>query len=253
MKKQLLALLTVASFSAMAQSSIKVLLHSTGVEVTPNSIVQATVAAEDEVKIEFEIQNISSSTKIYKVKRYDVQLNATETLTAQAYFCFAGRCFGPDVIVAEDSQTLTPNQKSSQIPGDYQMLSADLTEANVVGKSLVKYTFYNLNATSDSVQFSISYNNTPVGIKSTAKQISAVSIVPNPASDNAVLHVQSGVTMNGKVLVYNSLGAVVLEKNVSLAEGNNAIALPTAALPAGVYFCNLSAELGTITKRIIIE
>lgn len=253
MKKQLLTLLTLAGFSAMSQSTIKVMLHSTGAQVMPNSIMQVTVAAEEELKIECEVQNIGSTTNMYKVKRYDIELNATETLTAQAYFCFAGKCFNPNVIVAEDSQTLTPNQKSSEIPGNYQMLSADLTEANVAGKSIVKYTVYNVNAPTDSMQFTVSYNNTSVGIKSNNRQLTAMSIAPNPIKENALLNVVSGGAINGKVVLYNSLGAVVLEKNISLTEGANSIALQTSSLPAGVYFCNLNTEAGTLIKRIIVE
>jgi len=253
MKKQLLTILTLAGFTAMSQTSFKVLMHSSGAQVMPNSIIQVTVAAEEELKIEMEVQNTSTSTHMYKVKRYDIELNATETLTAQAYFCFAGKCFNPNVIDAEDSQTLTPNQKSSEIPGNYQMLSADLTEADVAGKSIVKYTVYNVNSAADSLQFTISYNNKSVGIKSSSKLLSAMTIAPNPVKDNAMLTIQSGLTTTGKVVLYNSIGAVVLEKTVALTDGTNVIALQTSILPAGVYFCNLNTEAGTLTKRIIVE
>jgi hypothetical protein len=253
MKKHLLALLTLAGFSAMAQSSIKILVHSTGNQVAANASYQATVAAEDVCTIEFEIQNIGSATNSYKVKRYDIQLNATATETAQAYFCYAGRCFGPTTIVSDDAQTLAPNQKSSDITGLYQMLSADLQEATVAGKSTVKYTFYNVASPSDSAQFSIVYNGTPTGLSSLTKSNASLAVYPNPVKDNATLKLYAPEAGSGKIALFNSLGAVVLEKQVQLTEGNNTIQVNTAALPAGVYFCNFITEAGTVTKRIVVE
>jgi hypothetical protein len=159
MKRTLILLLACASFAAHSQKSIQVKNMNSGQTLAPNAIVIAKVTEPFEnVKVTFDIKNISSSTKTYYARRYDVFLNITAADTAKAYFCFAGSCYDPSVQESPDLLTLTPGESASEFDGNFFMLVSDLDEADVVGKNIVKYSFINLADKSDSVQISVHYN-----------------------------------------------------------------------------------------------
>ncbi|MGZ3919258.1 MAG: T9SS type A sorting domain-containing protein, partial [Bacteroidia bacterium] len=183
----------------------------------------------------------------YYVKRYDIVLHAGAT----ANFCFAGTCY-PDITTISSSNTLTAGQSASQVGGSNQILTTDLNEAPTAGLSVIKYTFRNANVTADSVQFTLKYNGT-AGLKENAASLNNLEIYPNPSNGATAFKVNAATSMKTKLMVYNSLGTVVSEKQVNLSEGKNKIDLETESLPLGVYFVTLNNGTTTLTKKLIIK
>lgn len=249
MKSVLLASLAFLSVGLLAQGSIQLSdANNASVTIAPNSVIQLTTAASSNTKYSIDIKNISGSTKMYKAKRYDVVLNAG----ADAYFCFAGTCYGPPTLVSPDALTLTPNQSASQVPGSFQILVSDLDEAATIGYSLIKYTFFDINNVSDSVQVSLRYNQT-TGLADMNKNVQTMNMYPNPCEGNSSLFLNSVSAFNAKLRVFNSLGDVVSEQSVNISQGQNRIDLSLNHLSPGVYLVNLRSGQSGLTKRLVIK
>jgi hypothetical protein len=250
MKKLFLVLMSAVSVSAFSQSSI--LLSTNGNTFAPSSIIFTTTTANGNTKVIVDIKNTSNSNQTYNVKRYDTQLNAVGGTTADAYFCFAGSCYGDMVHVSPSPLTLAPGQSASQSTVAYTMLTADLDEASSVGLSIVKYTFVNVNTASDSVQFTIKYN-APNGISEAAGIVSSFELWPNPVTDAATIKVQSTRAAEGRLVVHNALGSVVYEKQVSIVEGKNKIDLNAEGFSTGIYFASIKFGSSSVTKKFVVK
>lgn len=254
MKKSLFILISLFCLKGFSQS-FRVTNMATSATVAPNAIIEATTTANTITSIDFDITNTSASTKSYHVIRRDKVLNvvAVSSTTADAHFCYGSQCYGADVDTSLMSLTLTSGQSASQIPGTYNILTTDLAEATAVGYSLVKYCFYNVADHNDSLEFSIKYNG-PLGVNEVnANLLSSFELFPNPATDATVIKVNSQKATNAKVVIYNALGAVVSEKNVSMTEGKNKIDFNVDGLGSGVYFAQIKTANNSVTKKLIIK
>jgi hypothetical protein len=249
MKKLLLSLATLVALTSFSQVSIQI--SENGNNVVANGTVHAVTSASSNTKVYFDVKNTSGATKSYKAKRYDVSLNTVASTTAEAYFCFAGSCYGSSTYTA-GTLILNAGQRASELSGSYNMLIADLDEASAVGISIVKYSFINVNTISDSVQVTIAYNQ-PAGIHETNNVISSFELSPNPVNESATIKINSAKAIDGKFLIYNALGAVVNEKTVSLNEGKNKIDFSAETLSSGIYFASLKFGNTTTTKKFVVK
>ncbi len=259
MKKILVLLSAIVALQANAQSSISLINVASNSNIAPNGIIQLTVNPYANKKIDIDIKNTSTNTYSYTVTRYDVLLNvdAASSTTATAYYCFGGACYGAMTIVspplilrggkkASDTTLVDPNAA-------YYILTADLDEAGVKGKSIVKYTFKNMSVAADSVQIILSYNGALTGLAQIEKEISSFDVFPNPAHETMDLKITSNKNMATKAVVVNALGAVVIEKDVQLSEGKNAVHFDLADLPAGVYFARVGNGSAISTKKFVVN
>jgi hypothetical protein len=250
MKKSILIFCTALSTLAYSQTSILVSNYGTSLALAPNATINVSTTAGVTAKVDLDIKNTSGSTKSYLAKRYNVILNTG----ASAYFCFAGGCYGDQTALSPNSLTLTAGQSASNVSGTFNILTADLDEGPVAGNSIVKYTFFNESIPSDSVQVSIVYNPAPpVGLKETTKSISSFEIFPNPAKEMASLKVNSLVSSQASVFIYNALGNVVYHKEVLMNEGKNKIDLSVEDLSPGIYFACLKSGGTSQSKKLIIN
>ncbi len=248
MKKLILFPALFLTLGLSAQSSLELYNLDNSALISPNAVINMSTSAGTNFKVNVDIKNISPNTNIYKVKRYDVVLNAE----AIAYYCFAGSCYAPQTMLSPDALTLTAGQLSSQIPGSFQTLIADLDEGSAVGYSLIKYTFFNEANPSDSVQFSIAYN-APVGVAELKKNLGSVGLFPNPSEGSSTLMFNAQAAFNGKVQVFNSLGDLVSEQTSTFAQGQNKIALHLENMAPGVYLVHIKSGNSGLTKRLVIK
>jgi hypothetical protein len=255
MKKSLLILISLFCLKGFSQTSILLSDVTTSVTIAANSIIVATTTANSTTAHEFDVKNTSASTHFYNVKRYDVVLNsvASTTTMADAHFCFAGSCYGSNVVLSPSSLTLTAGQSATQMQGTFNTLTTDLDEATASGYSYVKYTVYNVASPGDSIQFSIKYNATAGVSELNNNALSSFEIFPNPATDVTVLKVNSQKAMEAKVIIYNALGAIVSEKPASILEGKNKLEINVNDLSSGVYFAQIKMANGTVTKKLVVK
>jgi hypothetical protein len=242
MKNILLALSLSCVITGLAQSSLQIKDMENGQLVAANSTITIYTYPDSIMTHVFDIKNTSNSTQVYNIKRYDMMLNTSGTLQAEAYFCVASYCYGTGVHESPNSLTLTSNQSASQIPGTFQMLSTDLQELTVPGNSWIKYTVYNIAAPSDSIQFNLSYKSystKPTSLAKNAETLNGFDIYPNPAKSSTMLRFNSSVSGDVRIEVYNALGSKVAEKQTTVHEGKNNIPLSVENLSPGVYLLNL--------------
>ncbi len=249
MKKLLLLPVLCLSLGAGAQGSIQLYNNDDATAISPNTAVMMSTSASSNIKYNIDVKNISNSTKKYLVKRYDLTLNSS----ALAYYCFAGNCYGPGTIESPDTLLLGAGQSASQNTlNPYFILTADLDEGPAVGYSLIRYTFFDVNNVSDSVQVTLIYNS-PVGVSETKKNLNSVALFPNPSEGNSTLLINTQTAFTGKVMVFNSLGDLISEQTASFSQGQNKLTLHLENASPGVYLVSVKSGNSGLTKRLVIK
>jgi hypothetical protein len=159
MKKIITISALLISSIAFSQSSISLKIKDTPITILTGNTVYTTTIVEDLTEVVFDITNRSSTNKRYKTKRYDLIVNTVNGTPANPRFCFAGNCYLGSTMLSIDTLKLIPGQSSTQVPGSYQNLSCDIDETSAKGITTVKYTVFNIDMLSDSLQFTIKYND----------------------------------------------------------------------------------------------
>ena len=92
------------------------------------------------------------------------------------YFCW-GQCFGPLDDTSLISKQILSNDTSYEFQGEYE------PRMNA-GTSVVRYVFYNINNTTDTVSATVNYIAEPLGIDNNRNDNNEISnAYPNPAND----------------------------------------------------------------------
>ena len=104
----------------------------------------------------------------------------------------------------------------------------------------------------DSTTNVVTVSDTTSSIFGPGTSVGEATVFPNPITGNATVLLTSQNVGNVVVAVYNALGKRMLQQSASVAAGQASIALPTEALPAGVYFVNMASDTGIqLTKRVL--
>lgn len=252
MKKLILtvSVLFFSVFGIMAQSSLLVTDINNGMaSVLNNSIISYTTITSDHITTEIDAQNISATTKYYKLRRFDDVLNPG----ASAYFCVGGaNCYPPTTFTSPITVTLTPNQTLSAQSLAFLL---DLEEAVIPGYSSIRYQIYNINDVNDVFTFTIKYNENLTSVKESSALFSSSSnVYPNPATNKAFINVQSGSEIShASITITNSLGSIVSSKHVNISLGKNTISLDSEILTSGIYFATISSGNTKIVKKFILN
>jgi hypothetical protein len=253
MKTSLFIALSALSAASFGQSTFRVLwMDNNNSVINNNTIIYGIqTIVQDNVKTNFDVENTSTSTQEYLAKRYDMELNQG----ASAYFCFAGTCYAEEAMISETTLTLTPGQKASDVPGSYNILTADLDEwGNSLSPSYVRYSFLNANDPADSLQLTIAYNVAgPVGIRENNIPFASVGLFPNPASQLTHIEISSAVTAESTISLVNPLGQLVYETSARLTEGKNRVSLNVEGLSSGIYSASVRVGTSVISKKLVIE
>ncbi len=234
------------SIVAISQTTIQLTDYYAATTIAANSTLNLSTTPNNNTNITIDIKNTGGSTKTYKVKRYDVLLNAG----GNAFFCVGGTCYGSSTFTGQ--VTLNSNQSASQSTIAYNMLVADMDEGATVGISVIKYSFINTSQANDSVQITLKYN-APVGLNEIQNSISSFEVYPNPASDFTSFKINSSKNTDAKLEVYNSLGSIVSTKNISLNEGKNKVDYSVENLSPGIYIASIKMGNTTTTKKFIVK
>lgn len=246
MKRILIAFATIMCLSYIkAQLSFIVINQTNNGTITPNTVINLTTSPNNNTNITFDVKNTSTSTKKYIVKRYDALLNAG----ANAYFCFAGNCYGPPTMLSPYSLTLSPGTSASQLPGSYNMLTADLDEGSSLGQSIIKYTIANEDTPTDSMQFILHYNSPASVNELNIKNYFYVY----PAIFNEIINVKSSFESKPKVEIIDITGKIVYKNEFIFGNDRKKYTLQTTDLNNGVYFVRISISNSSAIYKLIKE
>lgn len=246
MKKLYVCFLTAITSISFAQSVIQIKDEDNGgAVVTNNQVFTHTVAAFSTSSHHFQVKNVSAATHTYIIRRTDNTLHTVGVGDkAAAYFCVDTYCYND--LVTSTTTVLSPNQTFSLIP--------KLDEASVMGVSNISYEVSDFANGSDIIMMELKYN-APAGVKENAGVFSSVSsIYPNPATSNAFVDINALTELNSvSVKIYNSLGAVVSDKRISLTKGKNTVSIDTQSLESGMYFVRIGNDNARIVKKLTIN
>lgn len=248
MKKiYLLVVVFLFSFNNLKSqvSDFRISNITTGTAIVNNNdnFYRSTIALTS-VAHNFEIKNISNSTLTLVVRKYDDIINTISAFDlAQSSFCTGVNCYPSGI----NSATFVLNSNETL------NFKADLDEASVAGESAVRYKFTNSSNTSDVLSFSMKYNN-PLSVKHNGSVlISEPNIYPNPSSSSFYLNFNTFRFIDDVIFqIYNSLGDVVLSKNIFIQNGLNTIPFDIGNLSSGIYYIKTNKTEINITKKIII-
>lgn len=81
---------------------------------------------------------------------------------------------------------------------------------------------------------------------------SSVKLIPNPSNGQVIVSADPGRTGKIAVLVYNSLGQLVLTKH-NETQGKANFAVDLSAFPDGVYTININNGAGQAVKKLILQ
>lgn len=196
---------------------------------TEDSVIQATVL----------VVNSGSSTINASLKAYNTNLYPL----AEHSFCWGILCNGVGTMVSPVTSPISPGGSDNTFRGDY-------FGHGYVGSSTIAYTIFDINYPNDSVQFSVNYHITPVGINQLEQTNSMSKLYPNPAKSMTAFNYQLKKGTKAEIKIVNMLGKTINTIPVSNASGN--IVLSTADYPNGVYMVALSVGGKNITVQKLV-
>lgn len=238
--------LLISLCNVNAQSSLLVTHITNSISnMSDNEVINKSISANATDAVYINLKNTSSTTKIYKMRRYDDVLNSG----AYAYFTFGAFDYTPTTYTSTSSLTLTPNQDASSLNETSEL---QFTEAPTTGLSEIRYQIYEVNNANDVFTFTLKYNST-TSIKSNENLITTLShIYPNPSTHLRDLQITSNENFsNVLVTVTNSLGEIISSKPVDLFIGINNLQIDPNDLNEGIYFVTITTLKGKVTQKIV--
>ncbi len=92
-----------------------------------------------------------------------------------------------------------------------------------------------------------------VGISNINDNVTTLSIVPNPFSNNAVVEFNAANAGTYTARITNIIGKEMRRETIDVQVGSNAYNINRDNMAAGVYFFSLSNGKSLLTKRFVIE
>ncbi len=244
---KLIILLTLSiSNRVYSQTSILLTNIATSNTLAPGTVIGTTTIPNGTIQHSIDVKNVSALTKTIVVKRYDVLLFANGTSVAEATFNQLSS------LTSSISFSLASGQSQSQVFPEMDQTRLYFFEADAVGHSVVKYTYFNTLTVSDSAQITFNYNS-PVGLLELTTNYSSIEIFPNPVNEKGIIKINSPTTCDGKLIIYNSLGAIINKKLILVTKGRNSIEFNAENLPSGICFISINFGTFIITKKIVVE
>lgn len=248
MKKLLLIASTafLGLTSLTAQTSMQLTNNSTGDPITNGSVFLEDVTVGNQSHVYIQLKNISSSSVTYAVKKTEVTLNPG----ADAYFCWGGQCFPASTTITPVANYVTLTAGQTYAPQSFYY-----DENNTTGFSEIQYQIYDVNNTSDAINFTFKFNPTLASVKDNNNILSSVSdVYPNPSANKAQIKVASKINTNrASVSITNALGSLVSVKNIDLITGENNIQLDSESLNSGIYFATITSGNNKIVKKFVVN
>jgi hypothetical protein len=241
MKKHLLAI-AFLGITAAANAGNFSITDASSVNVAGTTQTYNIVASSTDSRI-FTVMNNNATQVNVKVRKTVIQQHHPSSTT---WFCTDLNCYAP-------TTTLSPSFAMAA-SGTFD-LTIDIDPYNQTGVSEVRYAIINQMNTSDTSFVTVIYNIGPAGIaNNVAVKASISNPMPNPASAqfSMTYKLGSSSTAGAKLMVYNMLGAVVMETEITSAEGT--VRMDVSTLDQGVYFCSLVSDGKThATRRLVVS
>ena len=240
MKNLILTLIITIIFSSSFSQNLE--LYFEGELLEPNEEI-TIIAHPDSGIIVFDslgVKNISSTEIEVLVKKVIIDTIPNTTNS----FCW-GLCYPPFVYVARNPVTIGPGDFYYEFAGDY-------SPNGIEGESKIRYVFFDMNIPDDSVSVIVYYNATASGVIDNYYNCSISNAYPNPANSFTSLDYDMNGVKNARLVIYNFLGSVVKEIEITNSYGN--LKVNTSDFDEGIYFYSLLINNEALkTQKLIIK
>lgn len=243
----------VLSSGLYAQSNLQVLDPGNNQTDVSNGTVDLWGDPTTDIEKEFDVKNIASSSKTVKLKRTIVSgFNYNLPDQDSIQICW-NVCLPSTWVATQTAGNVTINANSlvsfsSTGVGFHSLFSP----CSIQGTRVIRYTFWDVNNTSDSVNVTVNYHITGVGINSTTlKQFSFTNPQPNPATGHTTIRYDFPFAAKTKIRIYNAVGTLM--KEIKLEDQSGKLFINTDDLSNGIYFYSLIVNDKIAgTKRLIV-
>jgi hypothetical protein len=92
-------------------------------------------------------------------------------------------------------------------------------------------------------------NQVVLGLNDAKKDITEMTIFPNPVNNEVNVDVALESSLNGKVEIYNSIGATVIAQPAMFNSGSNRVSLDVSSLAPGNYMLAVKTDNGVVSKK----
>lgn len=246
MKKQLLILTLLLIVKLTFSQAVFRITETTGGNpiVNDGALFHSAVVGGNTTSKTFSMTNLTASTLTLSVRKFEDLLNTVGMGdVASPYFCTGVVCYPAS----------TMNSTVSLAANESMAFIAYIDEATVAGNSKVRYRF--VNATnSQTLTFTMDYNNPTVGINEKNSTVNSVSFYPNPTNgDNLTVNFNVNESITSFPIVITSItGQEVLKTIVNPTLGKNEVTVNLSALANGIYFLKLDST-NNISQKLIIN
>lgn len=228
------------SLNAQAQVTSEVRDYWDSTDVT-NDTMYFWVGQGDAHAWNFNQTNIGSSQVTYRYRKTYVQMQSG----ASALFCVyhnddindpQSQCYGPTVFFSANFIT---------DPGEHNTLIADFNSGTTTpGISIVQYHIWDVNNIADSVNLTLVYNVTPVGMAESFGDDVIGEPYPNPSG--SVFNIPVNNVQDGWITICNAQGQLVAEKSIL---NSSLITIDATSWAEGVYFVMLHSGNGEVIAQ----
>lgn len=152
--------------------------------------------------------------------------------------------------LATASTNLYTYVPDSQNPAEWRTEQLDMSDFNKPNV-LVKFVTTSDNGNNlylDNINLAFGIT----GLNHTSASALKVSLFPNPTNGTAKLNMDKMQAGAAKITVTNTLGQVVLVKNITLTEGSTTLELDMKEYAAGVYNVAIDSKSGSVVKKLTL-
>ena len=256
MKKLILSVAVAISLFSLskAQSSFQILDPDNNHNNVTNGNFDIWGDPTTDIEKEFDVRNTSSANKTVKLKRtfvsgFNFSLPDQDTVQICWNVCLPASWNTTQTAGNVNVNANTTLSFSSGGIGFHSLFSP----CSLLGTRVIRYTFWDVNNTSDSVNVTINYHVTGVGINAVSlKQFNFSSPQPNPAIGFTTIKYDFPISAKTEIKIYNALGTVV--KSIKVEDQSGKININTEGLDNGIYFYTLFVNDKVAgTKKLIIS
>ncbi len=160
--------------------------------------------------------------------------------------------------VEQYDDTINLSLESSYIPaGSYSvdgLFTANYSFGEIVGVSIVEYTFFNVDNLDESVKVTVNFDTTPQGIDDNIFNNSMVSdVYPNPTSHSVSIDYNlPNEVVSASVKIFSLVGAVVKQQQIDPRGGS--VEMDISKINSGIYFYSVFInEKLFSTKKLVVR
>lgn len=241
--RKLLYLISFLAFSFSASAQNLSLSYAGGaLSNNGNIYVYADSGYYNTMESHVYVTNNSSSSISVKVKKFEV----TVIPGSENSFCWE-TCYIPTVFVSPTALDIAAGATNNEnFIGDYK-------PRGMLGETIIRYTFFNVANTNDSVCVNVHYTATPVAVQTYAATPTLSNAYPNPASTRVSFNYDLKASANEAFIIIKDItGNEVKREYVSGSNGR--LSLNVDDLSEGVYFYSLIIDgKAATTKKLIVQ